>query len=553
MSDITSFLFQGDPIPPQPTGSDTSTSYPLWLQQYTYNLANAATNLAQTEYQPFAGPKVAGPSDQTQTAWQMAGQNAGAWQPFVNSASELTQSAGTPVSSDDIGRFMNPYQDQVVGALQQASNRNLTNNILPSIQDRFVSAGQSRSPQEMYASNEAIFNSDQSLNQAVAGALSQGYNTSLDAALRQKTQQQTAGAQMGTLGGLTSNLGAVDTGQMAAAGSAQDQLNQANLNAAVNDWNTQQQWPYLNLGFASNIIRGQAVPQTTQTVSQQFNPYQSNAPSPLSAFVSGAGQAKSLGFRKGGAVGALSRQRFGFGGSAMSGMLSQIMASGALSQGQEQPGASTNSTSGSSDSTVGAASTGDTGGGSGGSGGSYTTGGQDGAAPAMSSTSSVPDTSISPMTMNVVKGFAGFMDQLRTQAKQGQDQASNGNPGYAQGGVLTRYAEGGSVEGRFKDAPVPERKPWDLRSKARAPFVYPNGDKRKLTEDRGLDALAANARRRPFDANRPGVDQAMDDYYAQDPSAFNDDAGSIMREKARGELDQHFARGGALSRYRRAA
>ena len=41
------------------------------------------------------------------------------------------------------------------GALQTAANKNLFENQLPQIQDRFVSAGQSRSPQEMQATNNA--------------------------------------------------------------------------------------------------------------------------------------------------------------------------------------------------------------------------------------------------------------------------------------------------------------------------------------------------------------------------------------------------------------
>lgn len=93
---------------------------------------------------------------------------------------------------------------------------------------------------------------------------------------------------------------AADTGQLAAAGQAQDTVNQANINAALNNFYAQQQWPYQNLGFASNIIRGLPVNTNQQTVGTTYNvPYQA---SPLSQFLGLTLGGASLGLKKGGPV-----------------------------------------------------------------------------------------------------------------------------------------------------------------------------------------------------------------------------------------------------------
>lgn len=285
MSGTTGFLFSGSPVPPQPTGSDTQTNFPLWLQQYQANLASAATNLAGTPYTPFPGPQVATPSAATQQSWNMATNNVGNYNGALGQAMNLTGDAAQPVTAAQIGNYMNPFESQVLGGLSSAANTNLTQNILPQVQDRFVSAGQSRSPQEMQATNNAVQANDTALYQAQSGALQQGYQGALGAALQEQGEQQAAGAQYGQLGALTQQLGAADVGEVAAAGQAQDTTNQANINAALNNFYAQQQFPYQNLAFASNIIRGQNVPSNTQVVGQQYNPGQSYTASPLSSFV----------------------------------------------------------------------------------------------------------------------------------------------------------------------------------------------------------------------------------------------------------------------------
>lgn len=278
-------LFTGSVIPNVPTGSDTSSNYPLWLQQYVSNLANAATNVASQPYSQFPGQQIATPSADTQEAWQMAQNNVGDYQPALNQAVAQTQAGSSPLTAAGIQQYLNPYTQNVIGGLQSASNMNLTQNQLPAISSQFVGAGQAASPQMMQADNNALYQSNQALDQATAGALSQGYNTATTTAEQQQALQLQGGAQMGALGSLTQQLGGYDVGQVAAAGQAQDTTNQANINSAMNNFYAQQQWPYQNLAFASNIIRGQPVASNTQTVGSQPSTTNNYTASPLSAFI----------------------------------------------------------------------------------------------------------------------------------------------------------------------------------------------------------------------------------------------------------------------------
>lgn len=348
-------LFSGSVIPPQPTASDASTSYPQWLQQYVYNLGNAATNLASQPYTQFPGQQIAAPSAATTEAEQLAQSNVGSYQPDLSQANALTGQAGAltqygaglssqgagltnegagltnqavgmteaasqPIGASQINQYMNPYTSQVVGALQQASNNNLTMNQLPAISSQFVGAGQAASPQMAQADNNALYLSNQALDQATAGALQTGYQGALSTALTEQGAQmqgasqigqyggqlgqygselgaigqqfgqygsETAaqGAQYGALGSLTQQMGGYDVGQLAASGQTQDTFNQANINSAINNFDAQQQWPYQNLAYASNIIRGQPVASNTYTVGLTPGSQSNYTASPLSSFI----------------------------------------------------------------------------------------------------------------------------------------------------------------------------------------------------------------------------------------------------------------------------
>ena len=293
---LSSFLFQGSP--PSST-STTATQGPLWLSQALMGAVNAATQLAGQPYQQYPGQQVATPSSQTQQAWNLAGSNVGNYQPYLQQAGALTGQAAAPISASDIQNFLNPEQSYLTGAL----NRNLQQNVLPSIQDKFVSAGQSRSPQEAELTGRAFQDTQNAVGQSLAG----GYQGALSSLLQQRGQMGTLGAQYGQLGALSQQLGSGDVSQLASAGQAQDTLSQANINAGMQNFQNQQQWPYQQLGFLSNTIRGLPL-SSAGTQTQTSGTYYPQQNSGLSTAYGLQNTLGGMGYRRGGRVGALGRR-----------------------------------------------------------------------------------------------------------------------------------------------------------------------------------------------------------------------------------------------------
>ena len=431
MSSITNFI-SGAPVPAQPTGSDTSTNFPQWYQDFLYNAASAAQGQAGQAYVPPPTTGVAPPSAQSQQAWQMANNNVGDYEPALGGAGALTMSAATPLSAGtinnyagnagneiggiqgglnqgvtggalnstaayqnqytqsllgqqqqymgaytpsvinggsqitgalnqatqgQIGNYMSPYLGEVAGGLESALNTNLEQNVLPSIQDRYVAAGQVASPQQMQAENNAVYQNQQALGQSLAPALEQGYTTALGAAENaantgfgygasganttlglgqtgagttlgaglsssqgalnaasgafntgtgtaqgEQQIQEAAGAQLGQLGALTQQLGQADVNSVGQAGSAQDAFNQAQAQAQLQQYQTQQQYPWTQLSNMVSILAKTPIPSTTQTQSNIYSPYAANAASPLATGIQTTALGSALGIAKGGHI-----------------------------------------------------------------------------------------------------------------------------------------------------------------------------------------------------------------------------------------------------------
>ena len=311
------------------------------------NQNERARNLGAEPYRTFLGEKLAPFSNLQNQSFDLApryaepspyyGQAQGVIQGALgrNVGTEIApylQSATTAPGAAEIGQFFNPYQQQVVENIGRLGSRNLMENILPGIQNRFISSGQYGSTGQQNLTNRAIRDTQEGISQAQASALHGGYNTALQSALGQQERQLQAGQLAGTtagrdaerqlLGGeaLQNLAGAEQThglrgvGVLSQLGGQQQQQQQNAHNIAVQDFMAEKRHPYEQLKYEHEIARG--LPVTSQIYSQNIQPVQPPQPqaSPytqmggLLAGVAGAANQRQ-GYSHGGAVKKLSHHR----------------------------------------------------------------------------------------------------------------------------------------------------------------------------------------------------------------------------------------------------
>lgn len=346
MGSLTDFLFEGT-APPATTQYGIKTdNIPQWMSDYTQGLVARANAIAAEPYQTYGGPRIAGFTNDTQNAFNMTRQAAnsyqsplsaamgmtqqgagtniqGAAQPYLGQSGNLTMDAlgqsGAAAASPymqqaaqnfpgNVDQYMDPYIGNVINRSADLANRNFTENLMPSIQDKFTRAGQYGSKGMLTDATRAARDTTENIQNQANAALSQAYQSagqmfgadqSRQAGLAQLagqlgSQQQNAylqaaqqmgqlgstagqlagqqgqlslnaGQQMGNLGQMAQQLGLQGAGALDTIGQMQQGLNQKNLDTAYQDFLNQTNYPRQTIDWMSSVIRGLPAPTSTQT------------------------------------------------------------------------------------------------------------------------------------------------------------------------------------------------------------------------------------------------------------------------------------------------
>jgi hypothetical protein len=333
-SEITGFK----PYTPYSTDPTQYFAGPSSLQQASYNEAarmqtpgqfGAATGLAG-----MAGMGQLGTSQQ---AGMLGGQGLGIGQmgmmgamPAFGAGQQYARGVTDP---SQVGAFMSPYQQQVtdiakmnavreaqlagqqanLGAARQGTyggarqalmgaerEKNLLAN-LSNIQAQGSQSAYDKAIQQMqYGSNLGLQGIQTGLQGIQAGQ--QGVSQGLAGLGAQQAGYAGAGQAASTLGNLGTAEQQSDLARINAQntlGGQQQQYQQGIINQAIQDYATAQQYPMMQLGFMSNMLRGLPMQATT---TQSYMPTPNLATQAISGLGTAAGAYKAFGMKEGGKV-----------------------------------------------------------------------------------------------------------------------------------------------------------------------------------------------------------------------------------------------------------
>ena len=370
MADTTSFMAEGKAIPAGSALTDITkqTVLPDWYSKNAMDiLANQRAVAARPfqEYVDASGkpiPRVADFAPDQQAGFQATRNGAFSFRPELGTASTKTQdvfgrsamgvsepgfkqsgeytTASTSPTGlgmaqpflgqagqtavQNIGQYMNPYMDQVIGRIGTLGARTLQEQLLPAISDQMIAAGQFGGTRQAEMTGRAIRDTMEGISAQQAQALQQGYTSAAGLAQadleRQAQLAQTAGGlgfqqqgalarageQMGALGQQMGNMYNVDTSnQLSAAqqlagmarqrqtqelegagalqqiGAQQQALAQRNLDIARSDFLERQAYPQQQIDAMTKTMQGVAPGVGTKTTEYGIQPagFQPLAPS----------------------------------------------------------------------------------------------------------------------------------------------------------------------------------------------------------------------------------------------------------------------------------
>lgn len=275
-------LFQGEAPPNVQTTRETAAVAPQYLTDYLTQLAtqgqqslgslDKATGVytapTQEQLKTAGEPYVAPLSQLQKDVVSYAPEALMRYQTPMDAALTAGQ-AGAGIESDDITKFYNPYEKAVVDDMATRSATNVQRNLLPQLKAGFVGSGGLGSTRYANALGQTMGDVNTTLLQEQNKAKMTGYQSALDAALREMSGQTQAGQMLGTLGAQEQQAATTGLKTGADIGAIEQAQNQALINA-----------PTTMAGNVAQILRGYTYP--TVTTEKYDGPASSYGPSILS-------------------------------------------------------------------------------------------------------------------------------------------------------------------------------------------------------------------------------------------------------------------------------
>jgi len=279
-------LFTGAAPPDISSTQTTASTTPSYYTDYLTKLSQAgqsymgAFDPATGAYTPpkqadlitAGSPYVAPLTQLQQDVFKAAPSTLTRYQTPLNEALTAGK-AGADVSQADISKFYNPYENAVVGGMGTQSATNVQRNLMPQLKAGFVGTGGLGSSRYANATGQVMGDVNTALLQEQNKARMAGYNTALDAALKEAGMQTQASAALTGLGSAEQQAATTGLKTGADLGALEQAYTQSQINA-----------PLTMSSNVAQLLKGYTVPTTqTQTYKGPGSTYQ---PSPLSQIAS---------------------------------------------------------------------------------------------------------------------------------------------------------------------------------------------------------------------------------------------------------------------------
>lgn len=257
------------------TVQQSNTLDPFVKEALTQNI-QAARQVSQIPYQAYSGPRVAGFRPMEQQAFDVAQQAAtnqvGAAQ--LAQATEAAQRAAgySPAQfQQDVQGFMNPYQSQVIDTTMARLAKARAERDAATKAQLAASKAFGNERRGVY---EAQLASEQDLNtaQTLANLYSQGYGQAAGFAQGLPGQQLAGAAALAGYGNQALQQQQAYSGMLQAAGQAQRQMAQQNLDVAYQDFLAQRGYPVEQLKILQSGLVG--LPNLTSSTTSSTQPGQ---------------------------------------------------------------------------------------------------------------------------------------------------------------------------------------------------------------------------------------------------------------------------------------
>lgn len=263
-----------------------------WLTHILQRTGARSEALMNEPYQAYNRPRIA-PFNADLLRAHDLGRNTGLNVPYLQGAERFTNQAaqGFP---ENVNRYMNPYQQQVVNRIGQEGARTLNERLIPALSGQFAGLGQHGSTQHHRLLTQATRQLQDDILGRQQAALASGYQQAgqLHASDQERTLQ--AGRTMAQLGTARQAGNIADISALEQQGERQRGFNQQQANVGYEDFLRQVNQPREALAHHASVLHGFPAAQSQFGITQVPGQPQPNTVSqlgPLAGQLYGANRA----------------------------------------------------------------------------------------------------------------------------------------------------------------------------------------------------------------------------------------------------------------------
>ena len=250
------------------TSTSQTTIPPEVLARYN-SINTMAQNAASKPYRAFgtqASDFVAQMNQQQNTGINSVNAAAGSYQPYLDAATGATR-AGMGSSIDNIQKYMSPYLTNVAdttSALMRQSNEQAQSGALGAA----ASSGAFGGDRAGIAAANLAGQNQLAMGKTMADIYNQGYGQAASLSQADLARQLQGGAQMAGLGAQAQGLGLQGAQSQLAAGTMQQQTEQAGKDAMLQELMREEGFRFQVPQYLANIATGTGVASGTTTTNQ---------------------------------------------------------------------------------------------------------------------------------------------------------------------------------------------------------------------------------------------------------------------------------------------
>lgn len=265
---ILSSLFQtGAPVQQVAGPMVTGAQLPKELAPYYKDILGKAQALynerTKEGYQPYQGPTIADFTPEQQQAFTGISGLVGQQAPVFQEAMDLTRTAATPMTSEQMTQYMSPYQQAVTDIEKREATKQYESQVQPALAAKAATTGGFGGSRQAILEGMAADTQQRLLSDIQAKGSQQAYQ---DAVSRFQADRQAAGQAGAQLATMAPNQFKAQLGELGAVqtiGEEKQRQQQTALDEAFRQYQLERNYPYDTMKQYQAVVTGAPVQPTT--------------------------------------------------------------------------------------------------------------------------------------------------------------------------------------------------------------------------------------------------------------------------------------------------